>query len=68
MSPAYASCAAVVEEHGLPLHDPRAQELVAQWHRNTLEICLYLARKGVTLDLVDASTLASMFVQAHEAR
>ncbi len=54
---------AIVEAHGLPLEDAVARELVSRWHASTVAIVGYLkARGGEGLDLVDASTLAAMFV------
>lgn len=53
----------VVEAHGLPIEDAVARELVTRWRASTEAIVKYLAaRGGDTLDLVDASTLAAMFV------
>lgn len=56
---------AILEDHGLPVEDAAARALVARWHAATLAIVRYLEAKGAELlDLVDASTLAGMFVQA----
>ncbi len=58
----------IVEAHGLPLGDPTARELVTRWHAATLAIVGYLKARGTeALDLIDASTLAGMFVNAGAA-
>jgi hypothetical protein len=60
-----AEARAVVEKHGLPLEDATARKLVARWRDATLAIVRYLEAKGAgVLDLVDASTLAGLFVEA----
>jgi predicted DNA-binding WGR domain protein len=59
---------AIVEAHGLSLGDASAWKLVAQWHAATVAIVRYIeARGAAVLDLVDASTLAGMFVSATAA-
>jgi predicted DNA-binding WGR domain protein len=59
---------AILEEHGLPIEDRAARALVARWHAATLAIVRYLEGKGAKLlDLVDASMLAGMFVDASAA-
>jgi predicted DNA-binding WGR domain protein len=63
--PGFAVERAILEAHGLPLEDPAGRRLVAQWHAATVAIVRHLEAKGAEiLDLVDASTLASMFVHA----
>jgi len=59
---------AILEAHGLPTEDTTARALVARWHAATTAIVRYLEAKGAeVLDLVDVSTLASMFVTASAA-
>jgi predicted DNA-binding WGR domain protein len=57
---------AILEAHGLAVDDARACELVARWHAATLDLARYASARagGAALDLVDASTLAGMFVDA----
>ena len=63
-----AEARAVVEQHGLPLEEATARKLVARWRDATLAIVRYLEAKGAgVLDLVDASTLAGLFVEATAA-
>jgi predicted DNA-binding WGR domain protein len=66
-----AACAierAILEAHGLPVEDAMARELVVRWHAATVAIVRYLEGKGAEMfDLVDASTLAGMFVTASAA-
>lgn len=58
----------LVEAHGMPIEDPTARSLVARWHAATLRIVQHLHAKGAgLLDLIDASTLASMFITASAA-
>jgi len=62
---AIAEARAVVEQHGLPLEEATARKLVARWRDATLAIAQCLEAKGAgVLDLVDASTLAGLFVEA----
>ena len=57
-----------MEAHGLSLGDASAWKLVAQWRAATVAIVRYLEAHGAAvLDLVDASTLAGMFVSATAA-
>lgn len=59
---------AILEAHGLPVDDTNARTLVARWQAATVAIVRYLEAKGAgLLDLVDASTLAGMFVTASAA-
>jgi predicted DNA-binding WGR domain protein len=59
---------AILEAHGLPVEDGTARTLVTQWHAATAAIIRYVEGKGAEmLDLVDASTLASLFVAASAA-
>jgi len=61
---AIAEARAVVEQHGLPLEEATARKLVARWRDATVAIVQYLEAKGAgMLDLVDASTLAGLFVE-----
>ena len=63
-----ATARAIVEAHGLSLEDVSAWKLVAQWHAATVAIVRFLEARGAeVLDLVDASTLAGMFVSATAA-
>lgn len=65
---ARATECAILEAHGLPVQDPTARTLVARWHAATHAIVQYLQARGAeVLDLVDASTLADMFVSASAA-
>ena len=73
------SCAStardIVESHGLSLEDARARELVSAWMRATRALAQFAARRdaagshesGKPLDLVDASTLASLYLVASAA-
>lgn len=64
-SPAVATARAIVEAHGLALDDIVAVSLVSRWREATLAIIRYAQTNGAgVLDLVDASTLASLFVEA----
>lgn len=64
-SPAIAVAAALCEAHGLPLADRGVRGLVARWHAATLDLVRMLGERGAeTLDLVDVSTLAAMYVEA----
>lgn len=59
---------AILEAHGLPIEDATARSLVSRWYAATTAIVRYLAdTKAEALDLVDASTLAGMFVAASSA-
>lgn len=59
----------VLEAHALRLDDPTARELVARWHRAALELALFIERgRAERLDLVDASTLAALYVEASDGR
>jgi hypothetical protein len=50
------------------VEDATARTLVARWHAATNAIVHYLRARGAdVLDLVDASTLADMFVSATSA-
>ena len=59
----------IVEAHGLRLVNPTARTLVARWHAATRELARYLdvGRRREPFDLVDVSTLASMYVAARGA-
>jgi predicted DNA-binding WGR domain protein len=62
---AAAIATALLEEHGLSLRDKAACTLVARWRDATRAIVHFVAASGAgILDLVDASTLAGMFVDA----
>jgi predicted DNA-binding WGR domain protein len=55
----------IVEAHGLHLQERAARQLVERWHRATTALASYLhERSAENLDLVDVSTLASMYVEA----
>jgi predicted DNA-binding WGR domain protein len=55
----------LVEAHGLPLGDATARALVERWHLAARELAAYLEeRTPNALDLVDVSTLASMYAHA----
>lgn len=55
----------LVEAHGLPLRDAVAHALVERWHEAARELAAYLEeRTPDVLDLVDVSTLASMYARA----
>lgn len=55
----------IVEAHGLHLQERAARQLVERWHRATAALASYLhERSAEDLDLVDVSTLASMYVEA----
>ena len=59
----------VLEAHALRLDDPIARELVDRWRRAALELALFIeGRRNQHVDLVDASTLAGMFVEVMESR
>jgi predicted DNA-binding WGR domain protein len=61
----HATERAILEEHGLSLEDTTARALIARWHAATTAIVGYLHAKGAeVLDLIDASMLAGMFVDA----
>jgi predicted DNA-binding WGR domain protein len=67
-SAAHATERAILESHGLPVEDALARTLIARWHAATTAIVDYLCARGAeVLDLVDASTLADMFVTASSA-
>ena len=59
----------MVEAHGLRLVNPTARTLVARWHAATRELARYLdvGRRREPFNLVDVSTLASMYVAARGA-
>jgi len=55
----------IVEAHGLRLDERAARQLVERWRQATTELASYLhERSAEDLDLVDVSTLASMYVEA----
>ena len=62
---AIAVARAVVEQHGLPIREATVRKLISRWRDATLAIVGYLEAKGAgVFDLVDASTLAGLFVEA----
>lgn len=64
-SPSAAMARAIVEAHGLDPQDKVARSLVARWREATLALIDHARAKGADgLDLVDASTLASLFTEA----
>ena len=55
----------VLEAHALRLEDPTARALVLDWHRGALALARYIeSHGGERVDLVDASTLASLYLEA----
>jgi hypothetical protein len=62
---AHATERAILEDHGLRVEDATARALVDRWHAATSALVDYVRVRGLAvLDLVDASTLADMFVSA----
>lgn len=58
----------IVEAHGLSLGDAVARQLVDEWRAATTALARYLEeRRPEALDLVDVSTLASLYVAASAA-
>ncbi len=58
-----ANEADLAKAHGLRLDDPTARALVRRWYDATTALRGYIGEVS-TLDLVDVSTLAEMFVRA----
>jgi hypothetical protein len=56
----------VLDAHALHLDDPTARELVDRWKRAAGDLAHYIERRsgGHDVDLLDASTLASIYVAA----
>lgn len=55
----------VLEAHALRLGDPAARALVERWRRATAALALYIEeQRAERVDLVDASTLASLYLEA----
>jgi hypothetical protein len=59
----------VLDAHALHLEDPAARELVERWRRAAGDLAHYIERRSgePQVDLVDASTLAAIFVAASDA-
>jgi hypothetical protein len=54
----------VLEAHALRLGDPTVLALVERWHRATSALARYIdTSAGESLDLVEASTLASLYLE-----
>jgi hypothetical protein len=59
----------ILERHALRLDDPRVRALVARWRLAALELALFVEReRDVRLDLIDASTLAALYLEASDVR